>query len=139
MNVVISHLSNKVNNQLLALELGGGKPPPGSLALLCAAKLHEGIPGRIRINQRQYSTNAYMDIGHSSKSKLKTLFNGESDLYLISLVDLTAFLGVLTNLMSECRAWISSAEDKKTQNQVQKGSLKFYIYALIIHRNAMIA
>ena len=136
MNVVISHLSNKVNNQLLALELGGGKPPPGSLALLCAAKLHEGIPGRIRVNQRQYSTNAYMDSGHSL---VKTLFNGESDLYLISLVDLTAFLGVLTNLMSECRAWISSAEDKKTQNQVQKGSLKFYIYALIIHSNAMIA
>ena len=73
MNVVISHLSNKVNNQLLALELGGGKPPPGSLALLCAAKLHEGIPGRIRINQRQYSTNAYMDSGHSLESKLKTL------------------------------------------------------------------
>ena len=123
MNVVISHLSNKVNNQLLALELGGGKPPPGSLALLCAAKLHEGIPGRISFNQGQYSTNAY-----KHTYKLKTLFNGESDLYLISLVDLTAFLGVLTNLMSECRAWISSAEDKKTQNQVQKGSLKFYIY-----------
>ena len=128
MNVVISHLSNKVNNQLLALELGGGKPPPGSLALLGAAKLHEGIPGRIRINQRQYSTNACMDSGHSLV-KTQNFFNGESDLYLISLVDLTAFLGVLTNLMSECRAWISSAEDKKTQNQVQKGSLKFYIYA----------
>ena len=138
MNVVISHLSNKVNNQLLALELGGGKPPPGSLALLCAAKLHEGIPGRIRINQRQYSTNAYTESGHSLV-KTQNFFNGESDLYLISLVDLTAFLGVLTNLMSECRAWISSAEDKKTQNQVQKGSLKFYIYALIIHRNTMIA
>ena len=138
MNVVIFHLSNKVNNQLLALELGGGKPPPGSLALLCAAKLHEGIPGRIRINQRQCSTNAYMDSGHSLV-KTQNFFNGESDLYLISLVDLTAFLGVLTNLMSECRAWISSAEDKKTQNQVQKGSLKFYMNTLIIHRNAMIA
>ena len=131
MNVVISHLSNKVNNQLLALELGGGKPPPGSLALLCAAKLHEGIPDRVRINQRQCIH------GHSLV-KTQNFFNGESDLYLISLVDLTAFLGVLTNLMSECRAWISSAEDKKTQNQVQKGSLKFYIYALIIQYIAML-
>ena len=34
---------------------------------------------------------------------------GERHLYLISLVDLTAFLGVLTNLISECRALISSA------------------------------
>ena len=77
MNVVISHLSNKVNNQLLALELGGGKPPPGSLALLCAAKLHEGIPGRIRI--RVVESKSLKSWG-KSKNRKKSEKSEKSDL-----------------------------------------------------------
>ena len=41
--------------------------------------------------------------------KPQSSFNNNLERNLMSLVDLTAFLGVLTNLMSECRALISSA------------------------------